>query len=57
MNAMAEAIKVLQELVVSEREINMQLSLELKEVHKEKGVGPSGEVAKTMKTQMLDPFT
>jgi hypothetical protein len=30
--------------------------LELKEAHKEKRVRPSGEVAKAMKTQMLDPF-
>jgi hypothetical protein len=37
--------------VVSERETNMQLSLELKNDHKEKGVGPSEEVAKAMKTQ------
>jgi len=57
MNAMDETIKVLQDLMVSEREINMQLSLELKEAHKEKGVGPSGEAAKAMKTQMLDLFT
>lgn len=49
-NAMGEAIKVLQDLMVSEREINMQLSLELKEAHKEKGVGLSREVAKAMKT-------
>lgn len=56
MNAMVEAIKVLQDLVVSKRDINMQLSLELQEVHKEKGAGPSKEAAKTMKTQTLDPF-
>jgi hypothetical protein len=30
--------------------------LELKEAHKEKRVRPSGEVAKAMKTQTLDPF-
>jgi hypothetical protein len=39
MNAMAETIKVLQTLVVNERENNMQLSLELKEAQKEKGLG------------------
>jgi hypothetical protein len=37
MNAMVETIKVLQTLVVSKRETNMQLSLELKEAQKEKG--------------------
>lgn len=57
MNAMVEAIKVLQDLVVNKRETNMQLSLELREAHKEKGVGPSGEAIKAMKTQMLNPFT
>jgi hypothetical protein len=41
MNAMAKTIKVLQTFVVSKRETNMQLSLELREVQKEKGVGPS----------------
>ncbi len=39
MNAMAKAIKVLQILVVSERETNMQLSLELKKAQKDKGLG------------------
>ncbi len=37
--------------MVSERETNMQLSLELKKDHKEKGVGPSEEVVEAMKTQ------
>jgi hypothetical protein len=46
MNAIAKALKVLQDLVVNERETNMQISLELKEIHKEKGAGSSGEVAK-----------
>jgi hypothetical protein len=32
MNAMANALKVLQDLVVNERETNMQLSLDLKKV-------------------------
>jgi len=50
MNAMAKAIKVLQDLVFSERETNVQLSLELREAHKEKGAKPSGEVVKAMKT-------
>ncbi len=39
MNAMVETIKILQTLVVNERETNMQLSLELKEAQKEKGLG------------------
>ncbi len=56
MNAMAEAIKVLQTFVVNERETNTQLSLELKEVQKENGVGPSGKTTKLMKTQTLDLF-
>ncbi|CAK9858530.1 unnamed protein product [Sphagnum jensenii] len=56
MNTMVEAIKVLQTLMVSERETNMQLSLELKEAQKEKGLGPSMEATKAMKTQMLDAF-
>jgi len=56
MNAMAKAIKVLQTLVVNERETNIQLSLELKEVQKEKGVGPNGKTTKAMKTQTLDLF-
>jgi len=50
MNAMAKAIKVLQDLVFSKRETSVQLSLELREVHKEKGAKPSGEVIKAMKT-------
>jgi hypothetical protein len=41
MNTMAKAIKVLQTLVVSKRETNMQLSLELREVQKEKGARPT----------------
>jgi hypothetical protein len=57
MNAMAKALKVLQNLVLNERETNAQLSLELRKVHKEKGARPSREVAKAMKTQMLDPLT
>jgi hypothetical protein len=56
MNAMVKALKVLKGLVVNERETNAQLFLELREVHKIKGVGPNGEVVKAMKTQMLDPF-
>lgn len=43
MNAMAKAIKVLQDLVFDEKETNMQLSLELREAHKEKGVGQVGK--------------
>jgi len=39
MNAMAKTIKVLQTLVVNEHETNMQLSLELEEAQKEKGLG------------------
>ncbi len=39
MNAMAETIKVLQTLVVNERETNMQLSSKLEEAQKEKGLG------------------
>jgi hypothetical protein len=57
MNAMAEAIKVLQTFVVSKKETNMQLSLELREVQREKGVGLSEEATKAMKTQMPNPFT
>jgi Fe-S cluster biosynthesis and repair protein YggX len=34
MNAMAETIKMMQTLVVNEKETNMQLSLELKKVQK-----------------------
>jgi hypothetical protein len=41
MNAMAKVLKVLQGLVLNERETNAQLSLELREVHKEKGAKPS----------------
>jgi hypothetical protein len=33
------------------------LFLELKEVQKEKGVRPSGELGKAMKTQTPNPFT
>ncbi len=36
--------------MVNERETNMQLSLELREVHKEKRIGQSGEATKAMKT-------
>jgi hypothetical protein len=49
MNAMAKALKVLQDMVVREREIHMQLSLELRKAHKEKWV-ELREVAKAMKT-------
>jgi hypothetical protein len=56
MNAMAKAIKVLQTFVVSKKETNMQFSLELREVQREKGVGLSEEAAKAMKTQMPNPF-
>jgi hypothetical protein len=38
-NAIAKTIKVLQTLMVNERETNMQLSLELKGAQKEKGLG------------------
>jgi hypothetical protein len=41
MNTMVKAIKVLQTLVVTKKETNMQLSLELRQVQKEKGAGPS----------------
>jgi len=57
MNAMAKALKVMHDSMVRERETNMQLSLELREAHKEKGVGPSSEVVKAMKTQTPDLFT
>jgi hypothetical protein len=57
MNAMAKALKVMHDSMVSEKETNMQLSLELREAHKEKGVGPSREVAKAMKTQTPYLFT
>jgi hypothetical protein len=30
--------------------------LELREAHKEKGAGPSGEATKAMKTQTPNPF-
>jgi hypothetical protein len=43
--------------VVSEEKTNIQLSLELKEVLKEKGAGPNKEVVKAMKTQTSNPFT
>jgi FtsZ-binding cell division protein ZapB len=56
MNAMVETIKVLQTLVVSKRETNMQLSLELREAQKEKGARSRKEASKAMKTQMSDPF-
>jgi len=56
MNTMVEAIKVLQTLVVNKRKTNMQLSLELKKAQKERGLGPSGEATKAMKTQIPDPF-
>jgi len=56
MNTMAKAIKVLQTFVVTDKEVDMQLSLELKKVQKEKGARPSGEVTKAMKTQTPDPF-
>jgi hypothetical protein len=39
MNAMVEAIKVLQTFVVSIRETNMQLSLGLRKAQKERGLG------------------
>jgi hypothetical protein len=42
--------------MVSEKETNMQLFLELRKAHKEKGVGPSREVTKAMKTQTPDFF-
>jgi hypothetical protein len=50
MNAMVEAIKVLQTLMVSKKETNIQLSLELKEIQKEKGIMPSGKATKAMET-------
>jgi hypothetical protein len=37
MNAMAKALKVMQGLVLNEKETNAQLFLELREVHKKKG--------------------
>jgi hypothetical protein len=43
--------------VVSEKKTNIQLSLELKEVQKEKGARSNEKVAKAMKTQTLNPFT
>jgi hypothetical protein len=43
--------------VVNEKETNMQLSLELREVQREKGVRPNGEATKAMKTQTPNPFT
>jgi hypothetical protein len=43
--------------VVNEKETNMQFSLELWEVHKEKKVGPSGEATEAMKTLTPNPFT
>jgi hypothetical protein len=57
MHTMAEAIKVLQTLVLNERKTNMQLTLELWKAQMEKGVGSSREATKAMKTQMLDLFT
>jgi hypothetical protein len=57
MNAMVEAIKVLQTLVVNKRTTNIQLSLELKEVQKEKRARPNKEATKAMKTQTPNPFT
>jgi len=50
MNAMAEAIKVLQTPMVSKRETNIELSLELKQTQKEKGTKPNGEATKAMET-------
>ncbi len=50
MNTLVEAIKVLQTLVVSQRETNLQLSMELK------GIGPNKKAAKVMKTQTPNPF-
>ncbi len=49
MNAMAKAIKVLQDLVVSKREIDMQLSLELREAYKEKGASQAGKLQRPWK--------
>ncbi len=46
MNTLVEAIKMLQTLVVSERETNLQLSLELKKAQKEKGIGPNKKSCK-----------
>jgi hypothetical protein len=43
MNAMAKALKVMQGLVLNERETNAQLSMELKEAHKEKGPNQAGK--------------
>ncbi len=43
--------------MVSEKKTNINLSLELKEVQKEKGVRLSEKVVKAMKTQTLNPFT
>jgi hypothetical protein len=57
MNAIAETIKALQTFMVNERENNIQLSLELKEAQKEKGVNPSEEAVKAIKTQTSNLFT
>ncbi len=57
MNAMVEALKILQGLVLSERETNAQFLHELKEAWKIKGVQLIGEVVKAMKTQTLNPFS
>jgi hypothetical protein len=37
MNAMAEKLKILQDLMLNEKETNKKLSQELKEAHKKKG--------------------
>jgi hypothetical protein len=53
MHTMAEAIKVLQTLVFSEKKTNVQLTLELWKAQKEKGAKSSKEATKATKTQML----
>ncbi len=57
MHAMAKGIKVLQNLVLSERKTNVQLTLQLWKAQKEKGGWLNEEATKAMKTQMLDPCT
>jgi hypothetical protein len=42
--------------VVIDKEVDTQLSLELKKVQKKKRARPSGEVTKAMKTQTPNPF-
>jgi hypothetical protein len=57
MNAMAKKLKILQDLMLNEKETNKKLSQELKEAHKKKGAKSNDKATKAMKTQMLNPFT